>query len=427
MTSVSRTSTRPPSAFAVPAFRRLWVAGLVSDGGDWLLFIALPLVVLKLSGSALGTSLAFLLELVPAVVLAPFVARLVDRVDRRTLMVGVNVGQGLSLLPLLFVHGPGELPVIYGVIIAQAVFSSAFEPAKNALLPTLVGRDRIVSANALVAVNQDLGRLIGGPLGGVLLVTGGLELVVAVDLVSYIASAVLVATLVGDRAKGRERPRAEERARSRGLLALLRDRRLRGPLVVMAVSSIPQGLFVVLFVLFVRGPLGGTDADVGLLRGVQAIGAIVAGAALGFVASRVDVRRLAVVGVGSFAAVTLVIWNLVFVTHALGFYVALFILAGVPAVFIGAGLTSLLQQASDDNERGSVFTALGLVVAVGQAVGMLGAGLLTGPVGVLPLLEVQGGLYAVAAVLAVVLLPRATASARGGATRRDGSGAPASP
>ena len=73
------------TAFAIPAFRRLWGAGLISDTGDWLLFIALPLVVFQLTGSALGTSIAFLLELVPAVLLAPLAARLIGRFDRRWL------------------------------------------------------------------------------------------------------------------------------------------------------------------------------------------------------------------------------------------------------------------------------------------------------------------------------------------------------
>ena len=70
-TGVRRAADGGASALAVPAFRRLWAAGVVSDAGDWLLFIALPLVVLRLTGSALGTSVAFLLELAPAVLLAP--------------------------------------------------------------------------------------------------------------------------------------------------------------------------------------------------------------------------------------------------------------------------------------------------------------------------------------------------------------------
>ena len=85
------------TALALPSFRRLWTAGLISDTGDWLLFIALPLVVFQLTGSALGTSIAFLLELAPAVLLAPLAARLTARFDRRRLMVTVNAGQAMAL------------------------------------------------------------------------------------------------------------------------------------------------------------------------------------------------------------------------------------------------------------------------------------------------------------------------------------------
>ena len=399
------------SALGIPPFRRLWTAGLISDAGDWLLFIALPLVVLKLSGSALGTSIAFLLELIPAVALAPVIARIVDRVDRRTLLVVVTIGQGLSLVPLLFVHTRADLSLVYGVIVAQAIFSAAFEPAKSALLPTLVGRDRIVSANALVGLNQNLGRLVGGPLGGVILVAGGLDAVVVADLVSYAASAVLVAGLPGGAGDVRRAGRAS-RVENGGIAHTLQDPRMRGPLLVFAVASIPQGLFVVLFVFFVTGPLGGSDADVGLLRGVQAIGAIVAGIALGFVASRFDVRRLTVIGVGAFAVLSLVLWNLPFASHALGLYVALFILIGAPGVFMGAGLTSILQLITAERDRGTVFTAVGLVTAVGQSLGMIVAGLFTSTVGVLPLLELQGALYVTAAVLAVFVLPRVEHPAR---------------
>ncbi|MGO4103393.1 MFS transporter [Leifsonia sp. YAF41] len=406
--STSSNATTPPSgpprgasAFAIAPFRRLWTAGLISDAGDWLLFIALPLVVLQLSGSALATSLAFLLELVPAVLLAPFVARLVDRFDRKALMCTVNVGQALSLIPLMFVRTEADLPLVYLVIVLQAMFSAAFEPAKNALLPDLVGSDRIVSANALVGLNQNLGRLVGGPLGGVLLAIGDLGLVVAVDFVSYLASAVLVATLP------RSRPQASGAAKKKSSITrVLRDPRLRGAFVVCFTASIAQGLFVVLFVFFVTETLGGSDADVGLLRGVQAVGAIAAGLLLGFVAAKADMRQLSVMGVAAFALISLVTWNLPFITNELWLYVVLFAIVGAPGVFMGAGLVSILQLGSDDGERGSVFAALGLVMAIGQAIGMLAAGMLQSGLGTVPLLEIQGAVYLVTAILAAVLLPR---------------------
>jgi len=412
MTAHTHGSSR--TAFAIPAFRRLWAAGLISDTGDWLLFIALPLVVFQLTGSALGTSIAFLLELVPAVVLAPLAARLVGRFDRRWIMVTVNVGQALALLPLLWVHEAGDLPTAYAVIFVHAALSTLFEPAKNTLLPDLVDTERLVSANALIGLNQNLGRLIGGPLGGVLLAAGDLGLIVAVDAITYVVSAVLIATLppvaAADRS-GEANPAAAEEADRRpvGLLAALRITRLRGAYAVILVSSVAQGVFLVLFVLFALGPLQGSDADVGLLRGIQAIGAVVAGVVLGFIARGASPRELTAASLFAFGALSLVTWNLPAVTTEIWPYVLLFAAVGAPGVIMIAGLMSVLQEHSEPRQRGAVFTAVGLVGAVGQAAGILLGALSDGPIGLLPLLELQGCLYLLSGVIALLWLPRALA------------------
>lgn len=401
------------SAMAVPAFRRLWIAGIVSDAGDWLMFIALPLVVLQLTGSAFGTSIAFLLELAPPVLLAPLVGRLVDRFPGRGVMVAAMLAQAVSLLPLLAVQDRSDLPVVYGVIVAQATFATVFEPAKNAMLPTLVGPERIVSANALVGLNNNLGRIIGGPLGGVLLAFAGLGGVALADIATYLVAAALVASLPRQRtARGTEPSTELAVRRRRGVLRALRDPATGVPIAIVILSAIAQGLFLVLFVFFVTDVLGGDEADVGLLRGVQGIGAIAAGAALGVLGARLHVLRLALVGVLTFAAVTAITWNVSFLTHAMPLYAVLFGLIGAPAVLMGAGLTSLLQQAAPAGQLGSVFAALGLGQALGQAVGLLAGGALQDVVGTLPLMEAQASLYVAAALLALLLLPRTARSAR---------------
>ncbi|HWI30092.1 MAG TPA: MFS transporter [Microbacterium sp.] len=390
------------TAFAIRAFRRLWGAGLISETGDWLLFIALPLVVFDLTGSAVGTAIAFLLELVPAVVLAPLAAHLVGRFDRRWLMVALNVGQALALLPLLWVNDVGDLPIAYAVIVVHASLSAVFEPAKNTLLPELVDTERLVSANALIGLNQNLGRLIGGPLGGVLLAVGDLGVIVAVDAITYVVSAALIATLpaVNGSPRGAAAGRSPE-----GLLAALRVSRLRGAYAVIFVSSIAQGMFLVLFVLFAFGPLHGSDADVGLLRGIQAVGAIVAGLVLGFLARGSSPRVLATASLFAFGALSLAIWNLPAITTDLWPYVVLFAAVGAPGVVMIAGLISVLQEESTAGQRGAVFAAIGLVGALGQAAGILLAGFSDGPIGLVPLLEVQGGLYVVAGAIALLWLP----------------------
>ncbi|GAB3830000.1 MFS transporter [Dactylosporangium cerinum] len=129
-------------------FRRLWLAGLISDTGDWLLLVALPILVFQLTGSPLQTSFAFLVELAPAVLLGPVAGHLADRWDRRRMLVGITAVQAVALLPLLLVHDRGDLPVLYAVIAVEAAMLTLFGPAKNALLPTLVPQEQLVAANS---------------------------------------------------------------------------------------------------------------------------------------------------------------------------------------------------------------------------------------------------------------------------------------
>jgi MFS family permease len=267
-----------------------------------------------------------------------------------------------------------------------------------------------------VGLNQNLGRLIGGPLGGVLLAVGDLGLVVAVDAISYALSAVMI-WLVRSPAHRPSAGTAPDATGpvATGLVSVLRRPSLRGPLVIVFIASISQGMFLVLFVLFVVDQLNGTDADVGLLRGVQAIGAIAAGFALGLIGGRFSARALTASSTLVFGVISLLTWNLPPVTTNIVPYVVLFILVGAPGVVMTTGLITSLQSHSRDEERGSVFTMLGLLSALGQAIGMLAAGFLDAPLGIVPLLEIQGVIYLVAGSLAVWLMPRqaaVTAAAR---------------
>src|SRR4029079_1765650 len=100
---------------------------------------------------------------------------------------------------------------------------------------------------------------------------------------------------------------------------------LRRTLVVVALASLAQGAFVVLFVLFVVRDLGASEADVGVLRGVQAAGSIAAGLLLAPLVRRIDPGRVLAVSLGVVGVLSLVIWNGPQVTTAFGVYVALFV------------------------------------------------------------------------------------------------------
>jgi MFS family permease len=397
-----------PAALGEPRFRSLWLAGLISDAGDWMLLVALPIVVYGLTGSAIGTSAAFLAELAPGVILAPLAGRLADHADRRRVMLTVTLLQAAALLPLLAVHGRSGLAIVYAVIVVQASLSTLFDPAKNALLPTLLESDQLVSGNSLIALNTAIGRLAGGPLGGILLAAGDLRTIVVADALSFLAAAALIARLPAratDPARPAARPARPVR-RARGLPLALRRPVVRRGLTVAFVAEVAQGIFVVLFILFVARRLQGGAGEIGLLRGVQAVGALGAGIALSLVRHGRRPWLLAAAGALVFGVLDLTIWNAPSVTTAIAVYVGLFAVAGAPGVVMETGLITGLQIASTDAERGRVFSALTFVSNAGEAVGMLAAGSLTASLGLMGLLNAQGGLYLAAGALAVWLLAR---------------------
>jgi hypothetical protein len=93
-------------------------------------------------------------------------------------------------------------------------------------------------------------------------------------------------------------------------------------------------------------------------------------------------------------------------------YAVLFAIVGAPGVVMAAGLISFLQQAGDSSEHGRIFAALGLAENAGAAVGMITAGVLTGPLGLGAILDLQAGIYLATGLVAVRALPGFTPAHR---------------
>ena len=440
------------------------------DLGGGFLLVGLPVWVFQLTGSSLVTATVFLVGLLPGLVVGPLAGVLVDRWDRRRTLVAVSLAQAAFLLPLLAVDGRDRLWVVYLVMAVEAALGQLNDPARNALVPSLVPPGDLVGANALIGLTSNLARLTGSPLGGVLVDLAGLPGLVIGDAVSFLAGAGLLA-LVGRRARPSagatptspgaranaasrcEAPRRgsvadRELGRSRvstaprpaapgpadpgpaapgpadpgaaapgpardfvrewldGLRATVRDHGLRWGLVVDGMAAVAQGIFTVLFVLFVTRELGGDGAQVGLLRGVQAIGGLAGGVLVVGLARRLEPGRLLGASLLVFALVDLAIWNGPLVTTAGWLYLGLFVAAGIPGVGVMTGLTSLVQERAGEAYLGRVFaTYYGSFNGL-MALGMLAAGLLGDAVGVVAVLNGQAVLYLAAGVVALVTIGR---------------------
>jgi MFS family permease len=429
----------PGSPLRRRGFALLWSGGLINDLGDWMLLIALPVYVFQLTGSALVTSTVFVVELVPGLIAGQLAGVVVDRWDRRRILVASGFIQAACLLPLLAVTSE-TLWIVYVVAAVESCFARLCSPAKAALIPSLVDRPELAAANSLNAVGDNLARLVGSPIGGLALQVLGLPGVVVVDAITYVASSLLIsqvrvpaqATVATELASGKQsgEPAGDESAGGEpagdratsastsatggpprladewldGLRTIRQNRRLRSIVLIGALSQLSQGIFVVLFVVFVLDRLGGTSGDVGLIRGVQAIGGIAGGILVGAIARRTSPRGLIGWGFVLFGVISLTIWNLPILTTAIAFYAGLFIVIGIPGVATMTGLMTSVQALAPPTHLGRVFAAFETAAGALAAVGVLAAGALADRFGVVPILDVQALLYVTCGVLALVAL-----------------------
>lgn len=177
-------------ALRIRDFRLLWVGSIGSDLGSWLLILAIPAHVFLITGSLRDTGLTLAAQYLPLLLLGPFAGVFTDRWDRRRLMIWTNLFRAGAVAVMLLGTSPDHYWVFYVALIAESSGGVLYWPALQARTPAIVGTGTLLSsANTLNAFADGAVRLIGGPIGGVLLTFYGIKWLICADAVSYILSA----------------------------------------------------------------------------------------------------------------------------------------------------------------------------------------------------------------------------------------------
>ena len=388
-------------------FALLWLGGLLSVTGDWVLHAALPYFVYEQTGSTVATAGMIAASLTPGIVLGSVAGVFVDRWNRKRVLVVVNLLQAATVALLLLVPHGGWLWVVFAVAAAQSVLASFSSPAESALLPTLVPAEQLVAANALNVLNNRVGRLVGLPLGAALLAALGLELVVLVDCASFVLAALVVSPVVAPPAARALRAGGDGVAAAGsawtafwgewldGLRLVRRERALAVIFGVLGLMTFAGTMLDPLTVAWVQDVLGGGPQVYALLLTAHAASGIV-GAVL---VSRIDVRvapRL-LVGWSSVAAggALAVRYNVPSVPLA----VSLSLLVGLTSVASAVGVETLVQHGVRDDYRGRVFGALGATGGLLSLLGAASAGVLAEVLGTVAMLNVASALIALSGLV----------------------------
>ena len=394
-------------------FALLWMAGLASLLGDWAFYTVVPIFVLDETGSVFLAGMVWAVIALPSVVVGPVAGVYVDRWDRQRIMLWGNVAQAMAAAILVVAGaGPGVW-VAMTVVLVNAGLAAMILPAENALLPTLVREDDLTPANALNAMNDNLARIVGPPVGAVVYTQLGIEGVAVINAASFLAAALLVRAVgqeVGQQRARMKRGAARDGRESiwrslRSGARIVQHHRLLGILfVILGLVAFADGPLAAMIAPFVDTTLGKGAEGVGAFATVRGVAGILGGIVIGQVGQRVREDRLLVVS----AALN----GLGFAVMALvqDFAVACVILVvviGPTHIGLHTTLMTLLQRGTEDAYRGRVFALVSAVTGALFLVGTVGGSAAGDHFSPAAVFVGSGLLFLVAALAALRFMPAA--------------------
>lgn len=184
-------------------FRRLWIGSVASAAGASIGSIVIVWLVYSTTHSPIAISLLGVFQFLPTLLFGLLAGALIDRWDRRRLMLACDVARAVcfgALALFVLVYGASTV-VLIGVVFAVAAFSTAFRPATNASIPRLLPLDEVTDGNGLLQGGSTIASFIGSPIGGVLVVTLGAVVGLALNALTFAISGSMIFMMVIPAAK----------------------------------------------------------------------------------------------------------------------------------------------------------------------------------------------------------------------------------
>ena len=255
---------------------------LISQVGSSFTLFALPLLVFKLTHSATNMALTTASNLLPYLLFGLVLGAMVDRVNRKRMMLLTDVARGcvILVLPLLALSGSLQVWVIYAVAFVQSTLGILFDCGEFAAIPSLVGRNDLVAANGRIMATNSAGQVVGPILAGVLVTLMSPANLLFFDAASFLVSAASLALI------RRSFNAPDSRPPSEGVAGLLKDVRaglqyvlshpvLRSISLMMALINFVGATEFSQLVLFAKRVLNATDSQVALLYAAGAAGVVI--------------------------------------------------------------------------------------------------------------------------------------------------------
>jgi MFS family permease len=418
------------------SFLLLWLAQAATQIGGNMVIFGLTVIIAKSTGSTSAVSALILTFLLPAVLFSALAGVFVDRLDRRLVLIATNILRGLAFVAMFFVGD--HLGLIYLLNIAVSTITVFFAPAEAAMIPILVPRKQLLSANGIFTLTLNAAFALGFTLVGPLIVKiAGAPALIAVVAFLYFVAAGFCVTLPEAPAAAKSTGSTDARSRLHeaqlaigSVLVQLREgldyirihREIRWSLTYLGIAASLVGVLGVLGPSFAETTLGLSSEDfvvvvlplgVGIVMGILLLNAygrllprrrVIEG---GLIALGLALLAMALSGrISSFLGASVDrtgLPDLSLVTSLLSIVVAVAFIAGMAYAAVAIPAQTQLQEDLPEDVRGRVFGVLNMLVSVASFLPILVVGPIADLIGTTLVLVVVALLIALSGLASIQL------------------------
>jgi len=265
-------------------FWKYWTGQTLSNLGSSITVFALPLLVYKLTGSALDLGIATAATFLPYLLFGLILGAWTDRVDRKRMMIGTDIARALVVasIPLLAALGLLTIWWIYVVAFVHATLRICFDAGEFAAIPSLVNRDDLVTANGRIQASYSAASIVGPLLAGVLVIRVPLPVLMLIDGFSFLLSAFSLALIRISFNSGEKRaPTSIRTDVVEGLRYVLSHPVLRNISIMMALVNFVGSTTYAQLILFAKVRLQASDVQASLVYSAGSLGVVILSLAAG--------------------------------------------------------------------------------------------------------------------------------------------------
>lgn len=358
------------------SYSLLWFAHIISEAGNWLTFIAITVLAYRITESGLAVSGVFVARTIPALFLTPIAGVIVDRGNRKVILVVSDVVRGMLVLTLLVVH---DLSYVYAVIGLTAVADLFFQPARSALIPSLVEERSLITANALLSLGSDALSIVGPALAGAIVTQMGIPAAFTFDAISFWLSASMLAAMSVTSSRSQSKVSLNIKQEWTGAFSfIVRHRPVLLLVLISALIMLGGGALNVLLIVFANEHLGVGDHGFAWLVSALGIG-FVAGSLLTGITGKYLTKHFWLSG--SLLALSLVpvAWSL---SHSFPLALGVAVINGIANSVFNIVVETFLQTYVLDDIRGKVFSLANQLMTITSLISMSLTGWLSDMIGI---------------------------------------------